>query len=87
MHGLHVSVIEKRAEFSRANVLILWQCTLDDLVALGAKHYVPSLQTAATWHHMGTREIQLSLLKTALLFGVRCGEAVEEGAAAAAPKI
>ena len=30
---MHVTVIEKRAEFSRVNILLLWPQTADDLMA------------------------------------------------------
>lgn len=68
--GFDVVVVEKRATFSRANILTMWRATLDDLIALGAKTYFPDLQRHGLLH-MGTRQIQLMLLKTALLLGVR----------------
>ena len=69
--GFDVTCVEKRKTFSRANILILWKVTLDDMVSLGAKQYLPELKTAGNMYHMGTRDIQLTLLKSGLLFGVR----------------
>jgi len=40
-----------------------------DMLALGAKSYFPSLQPTGTQKILGTRQIQVCLLKTLLLFG------------------
>ncbi|GBG24766.1 F-actin-methionine sulfoxide oxidase mical1 [Hondaea fermentalgiana] len=69
--GHEVVVLEKRERFSRVNILMFWQATMDDMVSLGAKLFYPKLQVHGSPLHMGTREIQLCLLKTALLFGVQ----------------
>ena len=71
MLGASVTVAEMRSKFSRANILTLWPETHADLVALGAKYYYPDLQMVASpTHFMGTRQMQLTLLKTSLLLGV-----------------
>ena len=64
-------VLEKRADFSRVNILMLWPCTADDLVAYGAKAFYPDFSQHNEILHLGTREIQLVFLKNALLLGVR----------------
>lgn len=56
--------------FSRANILLLWSGTKDDLVSLGAKFFYKEMHTHGHPLHLGTREIQLCLLKTALMLGV-----------------
>jgi hypothetical protein len=65
-----VTVVERRADFSRLNVIKTWKATLEDLLALGLKFFVPSQQTHG-FTHCGTRDIQATLLKAALLLGVR----------------
>eukprot|EP00924_Labyrinthula_sp_SR-Ha-C_P001372 maker-scaffold_44-snap-gene-1.100-mRNA-1 protein AED:0.07 eAED:0.07 QI:0/0/0/1/1/1/2/0/596 len=73
--GNKVTIIEKRMEFSRVNILTLWEQTMNSLVDLGAKYFYPRLKTKDVDKnsklHMGTREIQLCLLKTFLLLGGR----------------
>ena len=64
-----VTVIEKRPNFSRANILTFWDETMSDILALGAKSYFPSLQPTGTQKFLGTRQIQVCLLKTFLLLG------------------
>jgi hypothetical protein len=65
-----VDVVELRADFSRLNVLKTWKATLADLVALGHKILCPSQQTHG-FAYVGTRDLQATLLKVALLLGVR----------------
>lgn len=68
-----VHVVEKRSEFSRVNILMLWQPTADDLIAYGARTFYPKFTNrhiGTSPLHLGTREIQLVLLKNALLLGV-----------------
>ena len=67
--GFQVTVVEKRPNFSRANILTFWDETMSDMLALGAKSYFPSLQPTGTNKFLGTRQIQVCLLKTLLLFG------------------
>ena len=59
--GQRVHVLEKRAEFSRVNILMLWQGTADDLVAYGARAFYPKFTNRNMGDaplHLGTREIQ-----------------------------
>jgi len=74
MLGFQTTVVEKRTTFSRANILMLWERTWTDVMSLGAKVYMPNLPAHArdsgVSFYMGTRELQLTFLKTALLCGV-----------------
>ncbi|XP_069489553.1 F-actin-monooxygenase MICAL3-like [Ambystoma mexicanum] len=67
--GAKVIVVEKRKAFSRNNVLHLWPFSIQDLRALGAKKYHGRFCTG-TLDHVSIRQLQLILLKTALLLGV-----------------
>ena len=60
--GMHVTVVEKRADFSRVNILLLWPQTADDLMAYGARTLYPKFSNNNKMLHLGTREIQLVLL-------------------------
>lgn len=75
--GMKVTVVDKRTKFSRANILSLWPGTCADLVSLGAKLFFPEMKTHGGLLHLGTREIQLCLLKSALLLGVKLSYATE----------
>ena len=60
--GMRVHVLEKRDEFSRVNILMLWQGTADDLVAYGARTFYPKFNNRSIDGaplHLGTREIQV----------------------------
>ena len=73
LNGLSVHVLEKRDVFSRVNILMLWQQTADDMVAYGARSFYPKFTNRNIGNsplHLGTREIQLVLLKNALLLDV-----------------
>ena len=63
-------VLEKRASFTRPNILHLWEHTVADLQALGARSSTASARKA-TRSTSGTRQLQLLLLKVGLLLGVR----------------
>ncbi|XP_030076989.1 F-actin-monooxygenase MICAL2 [Microcaecilia unicolor] len=67
--GAKVIVVEKRETFSRNNVLHLWPFTILDLRALGAKKYYGRFCTG-TLDHVSIRQLQLILLKAALILGV-----------------
>ena len=67
--GARVVVLEKRDSFSRNNVLHLWPFTIHDLRALGAKKFYGRFCTG-TLDHISIRQLQLILLKVALLLGV-----------------
>ena len=68
--GMEVHVLEKRETFSRVNILTLWKQTADDLMSFGAKLSCPKFTNHGDLLHLGTREIQLVLFKSALLLGV-----------------
>jgi hypothetical protein len=67
--GFNVTLVEKRTFFSRHNILKTWTPTVEDLISLGFKTYFPNFQIHGL-HAVGTRELQICLLRTALLLGV-----------------
>ncbi|KAG7274445.1 hypothetical protein CRUP_033601 [Coryphaenoides rupestris] len=67
--GSKVVVIEKRDSFSRNNVLHLWPFTIHDLRGLGAKKFYGKF-CAGTIDHISIQQLQLMLLKMALIVGV-----------------
>ncbi|XP_056589123.1 F-actin-monooxygenase mical1 [Triplophysa dalaica] len=67
--GAQVVVLEKRGSFARNNVLHLWPYTIRDLRNLGAKKFYGRFCTG-TLDHISIRQLQLILLKMALLLGV-----------------
>ncbi|XP_054627227.1 F-actin-monooxygenase MICAL2 isoform X7 [Dunckerocampus dactyliophorus] len=67
--GTKVMVIEKRDSFSRNNVLHLWPFTIHDLRGLGAKKFYGKFCAGAI-DHISIRQLQLILLKVALIVGV-----------------
>ncbi|XP_026786638.3 F-actin-monooxygenase mical2b isoform X12 [Pangasianodon hypophthalmus] len=67
--GAKVVVIEKRDTFSRNNVLHLWPFTIHDLRGLGAKKFYGKFCAGAI-DHISIRQLQLMLLKIALILGV-----------------
>ncbi|XP_035642861.2 F-actin-monooxygenase mical2b isoform X11 [Oncorhynchus keta] len=67
--GAKVVVIEKRDTFSRNNVLHLWPYTIHDLKGLGAKKFYGKFCAGAI-DHISIRQLQLMLLKIALLLAV-----------------
>ncbi|XP_031425198.1 F-actin-monooxygenase MICAL2 isoform X3 [Clupea harengus] len=67
--GAKVVVIEKRDAFSRNNVLHLWPYTIHDLRGLGAKKFCGKFCAGAI-DHISIRQLQLMLLKVALLVAV-----------------
>ncbi|TSL68239.1 [F-actin]-methionine sulfoxide oxidase MICAL2 [Bagarius yarrelli] len=74
--GAKVVVIEKRDTFSRNNVLHLWPFTIHDLRGLGAKKFYGKFCAGAI-DHISIRQLQLMLLKIALLLGVEFHTNVE----------
>nr|XP_060629186.1 F-actin-monooxygenase MICAL1 [Anolis sagrei ordinatus] len=68
--GAQVVVLEKRDTFSRNNVLHLWPFTIQDLRTLGAKKFYGHFCTGSL-DHISIRQLQLILLKVALLLGVQ----------------
>ena len=69
--GVTVHVLEARRSFSRLQVLHLWDWVELDLIDLGIKHIDASIFAAADFKHVSTSQLQHSLLKVALLLGVR----------------
>ncbi|XP_051919573.1 F-actin-monooxygenase MICAL2 isoform X8 [Hippocampus zosterae] len=67
--GAKVVVIEKRDSFSRNNVLHLWPFTIQDLRGLGAKKFYGKFCAGAI-DHISIRQLQLMLLKVALIVAV-----------------
>ncbi|XP_067387577.1 F-actin-monooxygenase MICAL1 [Emydura macquarii macquarii] len=74
--GARVVLVEKRDSFSRNNVLHLWPFTIHDLKALGAKKFYGRFCTG-TLDHISIRQLQLILLKVALLLGVEIHVSVQ----------
>lgn len=67
--GAKTVVVEKRDSFSRNNVLHLWPFTIEDLRGLGAKVFNGQFCSGAV-DHVSIRQLQLILMKCALIFGV-----------------
>nr|XP_055047038.1 protein-methionine sulfoxide oxidase mical3b isoform X15 [Misgurnus anguillicaudatus] len=74
--GARVVLVEKRDAFSRNNVLHLWPFTIQDLRGLGAKKFYGKFCAGAI-DHISIRQLQLMLLKVALLLGVEIHVNVE----------
>ncbi|XP_067913120.1 F-actin-monooxygenase mical1-like isoform X2 [Heterodontus francisci] len=74
--GAKVIVVEKRDSFSRNNVLHLWPFTIHDLRALGAKKFYGKF-CSGSLDHISIRQLQLILLKVALILGVEVHVNVE----------
>lgn len=74
--GAKVVVVEKRKEFSRNNVLLLWKFVKDDLKMLGAKKFYGKF-CAGSIDHISIRQLQSILLKVALILGVEIHDDVE----------
>ncbi|XP_049512001.1 LOW QUALITY PROTEIN: F-actin-monooxygenase MICAL3-like [Dermacentor silvarum] len=73
--GAKVVVLEKRDRYSRNNVLHLWPFVIHDLRSLGAKKFFGKF-CAGSIDHISIRQLQLILLKIALLLGVEVHENV-----------
>ncbi|XP_054864889.1 protein-methionine sulfoxide oxidase mical3a isoform X25 [Amphiprion ocellaris] len=74
--GAKVVLLEKRDAFSRNNVLHLWPFTIQDLRGLGAKKFYGKFCAGAI-DHISIRQLQLMLLKVALLVGIEIHVNVE----------
>ncbi|XP_043979591.1 protein-methionine sulfoxide oxidase mical3a isoform X25 [Gambusia affinis] len=74
--GARVVLLEKRDAFSRNNVLHLWPFTIHDLRGLGAKKFYGKFCAGAI-DHISIRQLQLMLLKMALLLGIEIHVNVE----------
>ncbi|XP_051515462.1 F-actin-monooxygenase mical1-like isoform X1 [Myxocyprinus asiaticus] len=67
--GAQVVVLEKRSSFTRNNVLHLWPYTIRDLRNLAAKKFYGRF-CSGSLDHICIRQLQLILLKLALILGV-----------------
>eukprot|EP00116_Pleurobrachia_bachei_P005411 sb/3465673/ len=67
--GINVTIVEKRSEFSRNNVLHLWPYLIHDLRNLGIKKLYGKF-CAGSLDHISIRRLQLILLKLCLVLGV-----------------
>ncbi|XP_060696011.1 F-actin-monooxygenase MICAL3-like [Hemiscyllium ocellatum] len=67
--GAKAIIVEKRDTFSRNNVLHLWPYTIQDLRNLGAKKIYGKFCAGAI-DHISIRQLQLVLLKIALILGI-----------------
>jgi hypothetical protein len=67
---LIVICVEKRDKFSRNNVIHLWPNVISDLKELGAKRFYGKFCVGSI-DHISIRQIQLILLKIALIFGLK----------------
>ncbi|XP_069048270.1 protein-methionine sulfoxide oxidase mical3a isoform X5 [Lepisosteus oculatus] len=74
--GAKVVLLEKRDAFSRNNVLHLWPFTIQDLRGLGAKKFYGKF-CAGSIDHISIRQLQLMLLKVALILGIEIHVNVE----------
>nr|XP_033773749.1 F-actin-monooxygenase MICAL1 [Geotrypetes seraphini]XP_033773750.1 F-actin-monooxygenase MICAL1 [Geotrypetes seraphini]XP_033773751.1 F-actin-monooxygenase MICAL1 [Geotrypetes seraphini] len=74
--GAKVILVEKRETFSRNNVLHLWPFSILDLRALGAKKYYGRF-CSGSLDHVSIRQLQLILLKAALILGVEVTTGVQ----------
>lgn len=69
--GADVTLFEMRVACTRFNQLKLWEWVKFDLLALGAKHLYPMFGVCSGSIHIGTKQLQLLLLKVCLILGVR----------------
>ena len=67
--GARTVIIEKRAEFTRNNVLKLWKFLIDDLKLLGAKKFFGKF-ASGNINHIGIRVLQLILYKVCCMLGI-----------------
>ncbi|KAL6074477.1 [F-actin]-monooxygenase mical3 [Balamuthia mandrillaris] len=68
--GAEVIILEKRAAFSRHNLLHIWDSSIHDLKNVGAKFFFPKFCTGGI-HHIAIRRLQTLLLKVCLILGVK----------------
>lgn len=66
--GADVTVIEARPAFTRYNILHLWDWVCQDLLEMGVSS---GDIIGKSFFHVGTKELQLMLLKVAVVLGVR----------------
>ncbi|KAL6054010.1 NADPH:sulfur oxidoreductase [Balamuthia mandrillaris] len=68
--GARVTVLEKRTEFSRNNLVHIWHSSIRDLKNIGTKFFYPKFCVGGI-NHIAIRTLQGVLLKIALLLGIR----------------
>lgn len=68
--GVRATVLEKRLDYSRNNLLHIWHSSIRDLKNIGAKYFYPQFCTGGI-NHIAIRSLQILLLKVALLLGVK----------------
>lgn len=68
--GAKPIIIEKRDKFSRHNVLLLWEYSVDYFKRIGVKALYPRL-CVGSLYHVSIRRLQLVLTKIALILGVQ----------------
>lgn len=73
--GAKVVVVEKRDRITRNNVLHLWPFLIHDLRSLGAKKFYGKF-CAGSIDHISIRQLQVILLKVALILGIDIQENV-----------
>lgn len=67
----NVTVVEKRSTFSRHNILTMWIATAEHMMTYNCREFFPLFSHRDKVPHLGTRELQLTLLKCGLLLGVQ----------------
>eukprot|EP00808_Paulinella_micropora_P018015 g65819.t1 len=76
MLGGDITILEKRPDFSRNNILHIWDTSIVDLKALGAQFFDSAFGVRAI-NHYSIRELQCLLLRVCLVLGVRFLPCVE----------
>ena len=67
--GANVTILEKREDFARHNVVKLWPSSVSYLKSVGLKYFFPAFCYGGV-EHIGIRRLQSSLLKVALVLGI-----------------
>eukprot|EP01080_Neovahlkampfia_damariscottae_P007273 gene7273-11591_t len=68
--GTNITVIEKRNDFTRNNVMHLWPYTVEELKSIGVKTFYRKFCSGGL-NHIGIKRLQFILFKIALLLGVK----------------
>lgn len=69
MLGFSVTLLEKRTDITRFNILHIWDITVEDLMGLGVKASYPTFG-AGSKQHIPIKDLQAFLLRVALVLGV-----------------
>uniref|UniRef100_A0A0N5A3Y7 Calponin-homology (CH) domain-containing protein n=1 Tax=Parastrongyloides trichosuri TaxID=131310 RepID=A0A0N5A3Y7_PARTI len=67
--GAHTVLMEERTEFTRNNIVHLWDFVVADLKKLGAKYLYPKFCNGEI-NHVAIRRLQMILIKVSLMLGV-----------------